>query len=151
MRLKNIFAVKEVRRYFSILDRLSRSCSPYYKNQDCQRTVFVRRTFNNFHGYWAIQFDEPTGFFVSKNDSWESEEIKIPIIQYISIAHISYYLGYGQEIEVAYFRAGSHKMESMKVDHNAALKIKGKKISKERYKNISSLFIPEKEIIENEQ
>lgn len=145
MRLKNIFTAKEVRRYFSILDRLGRVCSDYYKDKECQRDVFVRRTFNTFHPYWAIQIDEPTGFFVSKNDSWESDEIKLPIIHYISIAHISYYLGYGQEIEVAYFRAGSHKMESMKVDYSAAIKIKGKKISKGRYRNVSVLFIPEKE------
>lgn len=140
MKLKNIFTFKQVDKYFNILDRLGRSCCPYYKNQDPQRSIFVRRTFKKFHRYWALQVDEPTGFF--SGEGWDNTEVKIPIIQYISIARISYYLGYAQEIEVMYWMAGSHKLQLMKVDYNTALKLKGKKISKEKYNKISSIFAP---------
>lgn len=144
MKFKTVFTVKQVKRYFDILDRLERSCGEYYKDKDCQRTVFVRRTFKNFHRYWAFQFDEPTGFFASTN-GWDSEEIKIPIVQYISIANISYYLGYGQEIQVMYWMAGSHKLQSMKIGHNEALRLKGKKITKEKYNKIASMFLVNEE------
>lgn len=136
--MKTIFKYKEVERFFNALTPLNRSCINYYPNQDCAKTVFARRLFKGFYPYWMIELEEETGFYES--EGWDVQEIKLPIIRFICIAYIGYYLGDGDEIEVWYFMAGSHKMQTMKIDFNTAYKLKGRKITKERYYKIDSLF-----------
>jgi hypothetical protein len=139
--MKTIFTPKEIHKFFGILDKLNRACSDYYPNKNCQRSVFVRRVFKHFHPFWMLEIQEPTGWFVSTGNGFDAEEAKLPIIQYIVIGNISYRLGYGQEIDMIYAMAGTNKMQGMKVNYNIALGLKGRKISKERYNKVASLFI----------
>jgi hypothetical protein len=138
--MKQIFSRKQVKRFFESLEPLKRSCVHYYPNESCAKTIFVQRLFKGFHPYWMVLIDEPTGWY--SGSGWNMEEMKLPIIRYISIANISYYLGYGDDVQVMYYMAGSHVMQTMKIDYSAALYLKGQKITKKRFNNVSSMFIP---------
>lgn len=138
--MKPIFKDSGVIKFFNILGKLNRMCSVYYTNQDCQKTVFTRRVFKHFHLYWMIEIEEPTGWFKSTGHGYDSEELKIPIIQYVAIMNISYRLGYGEDIDVMYSRAGTHKIKTLKLNYNSIRKLKGKKITKDRYNKLASQF-----------
>jgi len=92
--------------------------------------------------------NESTGCYVG--EGWSMEELKLPIIQYVFVCNVSYYLGYGDDLSVLYTMAGTHKMQSLKIDYYEALRIKGKKISPEKYAKVSSLFRVKKGTKENE-
>lgn len=132
-----LFTVKQIKKFFNVLDKLNRSVCNYYLGYDtlnphiapCQRQVFVNRTI----GKW----------FTNKYyNYWEGKEYKSKIFKYINNDKIIYYLGYGNEVTFNYSDAanGFNLNNSFKISHNDALNLIGVEITKEKFNEINELF-----------
>ena len=95
MKHYKLFNHKDVRKFFDILERLGRGTEKRYKGFDklnpdyspCEKEVFVKRTISKwFKGKHLIYFSK--------------EKYGEYIKQYLYITKVSYYLGWGEEIEV---------------------------------------------------
>lgn len=139
--MKPIFNISQIKKFDKILSRLGRECVPYYPNEDCQKSIFVQRVFKHFHQYWVIEFEEPTGFYeLGPDNPYSTKELKPSILQYVSIARISYCLGWGEDIEVIFFKAGTNHVQTIKLNYNQWINLKGRKITKEKYNKVASMF-----------
>lgn len=141
--MKRLFTDKQVKKFWDILWELGRGETSYYKNNDCQKTVFVRRVFRKIHPYWKLELSEGTGFYKTDGEYTNNvEEIMTTVYKYIAICYIEYTLGWGEDITLAYWSVTDSKLHSLKIDHNLSLTLKGQKISKDKYVKISFLFTP---------
>ena len=136
MNIKPLFNKEILRKYFDILYRLDRTCQSHYKGRDklnpdkepCQQDVFVQRTLRK----WL------SGKYYKIVDTTDT-----PKYAYIALGGVSFYYGYGEEIQIVIIRA-SGGFEVKKVSHNDLFKLEGVEITVEEWSKVAKLFlIPE--------
>lgn len=149
--MKKFFKVKDVKKFFAILDRLDRTSQDHYLGWDklnptlkpCQQQVFIERTVAKwFYGRrFKIVEEAGTGFYKTTDSGWESKEIKMKRFAYISLARPRFNYGYSNAVKVNYSDASKpNQMHTLDVTYNFALSLQAEEISEEEFKKVKSMF-----------
>lgn len=146
-----LFTTEQIKRFFDKLYSKGRNCCELYKGIDklnpdrtpCEKEVFVNRTLKKwFSGKYVILFQE-------------DEQSGIEYKRYIYLSHISYALGYNDDLAVYYldFARPYDIWNNMKISHNDALRLEGIWCENSEQHNIlyemMKLNIPEREFTYN--
>lgn len=158
--MDKLFTVKQVKRFFALLEAKERTCTSYYKGYDklnptyepCAQDIFVRRTIAKWFGGKSYKHiaKVKTGYFKRDNDNLDgfmhAEEVMAEKIQYIFIVRISFSYGYGTKIDVSYIDAvNPHgKLSNFELTHNSALRLLGIEISEKEFSKVMKMFTAEK-------
>lgn len=107
-----LFDEAKVEKFFKLLSTKKRAISSLYSKENnikCEKEIFVRRVLKHlkdkniilYHTSCILDYLTYSTFDL---DNW-SYENKLPIIckRYISISNISYYLGYGEDLEISIY------------------------------------------------
>jgi predicted DNA-binding ribbon-helix-helix protein len=107
-----LFKTEDVKRYFSILEKLGRVTEAKYDGK-CQKEIFVKRTLNKWFKNKDIVL-------------YDINESGIEFLNYLHISSIHYYLGYSDEINVTVLSYNKgYQWELKKIGHNDALDLEG--------------------------
>jgi hypothetical protein len=131
------FDVEFLKKYWEALRNVERHTVERYGDK-CPKEVFVRRTFKKwFSGKTiAVIENEGTGWF-SDNHS----EIKKKVKKYLQIGGLTYYYGYGEELEVYTSNAIEiYKFGSNKIGFNDLLDMEFQEISSSKFNEVVDLF-----------
>lgn len=144
MKTTKLFKVEDIKKFFSILDRMERGISTN-KTKDiyegrCQKEIFVQRTINKWlAGKYVILYS--------------TSPLDILYKRYLCITKINFVLGWGTELNIRYWDAAQPVdiSNSMILTHNDILRLEGSwDLDRERFNEIVKLFIvdePEKEYV----
>jgi hypothetical protein len=144
-----LFNIKNLRKFFDILDRMGRVVENRYQGYDkknphmspCEKEVFVNRTLNRW--------------FKNKYLVWyrKSEQTGLFYRSYISITNIRFALGWGDDLEVYYYDYSNpvDVWNSVKLNFNDISGLEGEwsKTPKKHHQllKLTLLDIPEKEYV----
>ncbi len=143
-----LFKVKDVKKFFNILQKLERACCERYKGyfskdySPCEQEVFVNRTINKWlkHKYLILYT--------------EGENISVEFKKYLSIVKIEFALTYGKGDLTVYVYDFSRPVDlykTIKVNHNIAIDMEGEWCEdNKRHTELLKFFtldIPDKEYV----
>jgi hypothetical protein len=152
-KIMKLFTVAQVKKFFSILDRMDRHVSNIWVNPNtkdfldqnkiyyyCQKEVFVQRTLNKWlKNKYLILYKE-------------SEQTELEYKQYISILSVRYFLSYGDNLRIIFFDYSkpTNIWNSLEISHNSALMLEGEWTDDKIHNQLLQFFkldIPEKEYV----
>ncbi len=150
------FDIEFLKRYFDLLSKHKRSISTRYGNK-CEKEMFVKRTFHKWFAgrYFVYIKHEETGVYKVDNndqccyDGWNRESIKRPKKHFVYISGINYALTHSDDITFMYNDPfESYFINDIRLDFNELHDLQFYEISKEKYKEISTLFDDDREDVE---
>jgi len=140
-----LFTVAQVKKFFTILDRMGREVCKRYGDDNfspCEKEVFVRRTVNKwFRGKYVIYYAT-------------SEQTGVEYKRYLYIGNVRFVLGWGTALSIGiidYARPVDF-FESISLTHNDALNLEGEWIADPESTHhvllkMTTLAIPEREFV----